>query len=762
MSRLSRKVTAALLFLAGLTWAIGQADQPDVGGLGNSPSLLVDAQAHVENASTSNMPVAARIPVVRAADKVAQPQGPGPATSVIGLTPTPAGRWGVIEHGNGVRTEVDHDGTGRISAIHHLYGEAVVAVISYSFDANGNRLTETIEAQGQSWTTSYQYDRSDRLVGYTSHEGTVSYTLDAVGNRIESNSNGIVTTHHFDSRDRLTEVRNAAGVILASFGYDEAGRQTSRTDHQTGTSTYYSYNAHDRLIAIRQGSPSAEPLVRYEYNASGQRTARIDATSREHYQWDGMKLTVRTNTLGNPLGHYTSASGWTLASTEGTESYSHHTDGLGTPMVLTDPQAGVAVRYRFDPWGVPVEQTKPHLNPIGFTGYLRDTSTDQLYAQARQYEPGVGRFTSVDPWTGDPRSPVSLNQYLYGYGNPGVYVDPDGRCGILSSLPNLSGVCGFVESRLLGIDLGTVEGQLQLADYRRGTREGALRTLVETAVGAAQLFADLSVAGRERLTGENFGASDRVGAVVSGMADTASDLPGAVATYAADREEAIRAARASGDFREVGDYVGRTQLEVGSAVGGTVGTTRAAVGMAARWTPSPSRPMIVHEGHDGTLANIPRGSDVPYSPSAIRAELESRYGAGNVVSTTVPPAYGKNVRLAGRTHPVTGVTFDSRGFPIFDDVAAYDTRLPTEPFRRAGFTGQMRLATQDLRRAIENGEIPASRFTPEQLRLIRSGAERIDGYSWHHHQDLGRMQLVRRELHAKTGHVGGEAMHQGR
>jgi hypothetical protein len=33
----------------------------------------------------------------------------------------------------------------------------------------------------------------------------------------------------------------------------------------------------------------------------------------------------------------------------------------------------------------------------------------------------------VDPWDGDPTSPVSLNKYLYGYANPGVYVDPDGR-----------------------------------------------------------------------------------------------------------------------------------------------------------------------------------------------------------------------------------------------------------------------------------------------------------------------------------------------
>ena len=29
------------------------------------------------------------------------------------------------------------------------------------------------------------------------------------------------------------------------------------------------------------------------------------------------------------------------------------------------------------------------------------------------------------------------------------------------------------------------------------------------------------------------------------------------------------------------------------------------------------------------------------------------------------------------------------------------------------------------------------------------------GYTWHHHQDNGRMQLVESEVHRKTGHTGG-------
>jgi filamentous hemagglutinin len=176
--------------------------------------------------------------------------------------------------------------------------------------------------------------------------------------------------------------------------------------------------------------------------------------------------------------------------------------------------------------------------------------------------------------------------------------------------------------------------------------------------------------------------------------------------------------------------------------------------IAAARASEQSKPVVVVE-------SVPM-VDVPYSPRGVRAELESRYGADNLLSTTVPPTSGKNVRLAGQAHPDTGIVFDSRGFPIFDDVAAFDTRLPNEPFREATYTGQMRLATQDLRQAIERGEIPTSRFTSEQLRQINSGAERIDEYTWHHHQETGRMQLVPRDIHGGTGHVGGEAMGRGR
>jgi len=63
---------------------------------------------------------------------------------------------------------------------------------------------------------------------------------------------------------------------------------------------------------------------------------------------------------------------------------------------------------------------------FGVTGYQKEAGN--LYqAVARFYRPGTGRFLSQDPWEGDVKNPASLNPYIYGYGNPGSFIDPDGR-----------------------------------------------------------------------------------------------------------------------------------------------------------------------------------------------------------------------------------------------------------------------------------------------------------------------------------------------
>ncbi|MET0110593.1 MAG: HNH endonuclease, partial [Candidatus Thiodiazotropha sp.] len=149
-----------------------------------------------------------------------------------------------------------------------------------------------------------------------------------------------------------------------------------------------------------------------------------------------------------------------------------------------------------------------------------------------------------------------------------------------------------------------------------------------------------------------------------------------------------------------------------------------------------------------------------YEPRAWRQNYEDFYG-GNVTSTTIPPYSAPRVSLAGQRHPVTGIVYDNRGFPIFDDVAFYDTRLNINEFRSVSYQSQMRMATRDLRDQLNNNPQLRSMFEPDQLQAIQSGQANIPRLTWHHHQDTGRMQLIPQDIHRRTGHVGGEAISGG-
>ncbi|WP_324682398.1 VENN motif pre-toxin domain-containing protein [Bibersteinia trehalosi] len=85
-----------------------------------------------------------------------------------------------------------------------------------------------------------------------------------------------------------------------------------------------------------------------------------------------------------------------------------------------------------------------------------------------------------------------------------------------------------------------------------------------------------------------------------------------------------------------------------------------------------------------------------YDSKKTREKLEKEFGKENVISTTITPAGTRNVDLANKRHSKTGVPFDSKGYPIFDDIAKYDTRLDIKSFRSATYPEQMEMATKQL------------------------------------------------------------------
>lgn len=109
-------------------------------------------------------------------------------------------------------------------------------------------------------------------------------------------------------------------------------------------------------------------------------------------------------------------------------------------------------------------------------------------------------------------------------------------------------------------------------------------------------------------------------------------------------------------------------------------------------------------------------NDIPYSPRDVRTQLESQY-PGQVTSTTVPPSNLPNVKLAGQHKAIQlkdgttmNIVFDQRGFPIFDNITKFDTRISRDVALVQDRGTHFKNATASLQRSISDGQVSANAF----------------------------------------------------
>lgn len=126
----------------------------------------------------------------------------------------------------------------------------------------------------------------------------------------------------------------------------------------------------------------------------------------------------------------------------------------------------------------------------------------------------------------------------------------------------------------------------------------------------------------------------------------------------------------------------------------------------------------------------------------------------------------RNQSLEGDAHPVTGVPFeqktviDAEGneatgvFPKFE--SDFDAQLPREMLTSSD-KEQFAECNNQLKEAVSKDPEAARKFSGEQLEQIGNG-DTPDGYTWHHNEECGKMQLVKSDVHAQTGHTGGRSI----
>ena len=129
-------------------------------------------------------------------------------------------------------------------------------------------------------------------------------------------------------------------------------------------------------------------------------------------------------------------------------------------------------------------------------------------------------------------------------------------------------------------------------------------------------------------------------------------------------------------------------------------------------------------------------------PSAISEIFNSKKGLGLC-----------DVAYKTRTIDVEGQRIKGE-FPVFNSV--FDTKLPKELYKASDYK-QFKYCTKQLAKAIKWNPILRSKFSERQIRQIENGDARISGYTWHHHETSGKMQLVKTSEHNTNHHTGGRS-----
>lgn len=125
-----------------------------------------------------------------------------------------------------------------------------------------------------------------------------------------------------------------------------------------------------------------------------------------------------------------------------------------------------------------------------------------------------------------------------------------------------------------------------------------------------------------------------------------------------------------------------------------------------------------------------------------------------------------NEHLEGKEHDITGVKFerkivdDGEGnlkegvFPQFK--SEFDAVLLRDEYKSTDSV-QFTSANKQLKEAVANDSDLAKKFKPQQLEMIEAGRT-PRGYTWHHSEKLGILQLVDTNIHSKTAHTGGRSI----
>ena len=175
---------------------------------------------------------------------------------------------------NNVATTYTYDSAKRITDVDNRgQGGVLISTYHYEYDPNGN-ITSCLETTPSgAKTTTYTYDKLNRLktVTYPDERGLVTYEYDSAGNRTKMTTPQETITYKYDIDNRL--IRTGKEI----FFYDKSGNLVKRIS--PAKTITYAYDYDNRLIHYQDNTNTVE----FGYDGDGRRVAKTVNGVRTNY-----------------------------------------------------------------------------------------------------------------------------------------------------------------------------------------------------------------------------------------------------------------------------------------------------------------------------------------------------------------------------------------------------------------------------------------------------------------------------------------------
>ena len=394
--------------------------------------------------------------------------------------------------------------------------------------------------QGALQEFSYEFDpKTGNLLSRSGYlPGEESFAYDSLG-RLKTITRGQTTRHiTFAPNGNITSI-DGVGTLIYGGGTGVSPYEVTGLTPEVGQPSYrqrtVTYNSFDRPATISESGYTAT----LTYNAEGEKVRTfvtgVDGPERDlvyiggRYEYDSVYGPMERLYLGGDA--YSAPMVLVKIGAMFWTPYQIGRDYLGSITQIADLSGNSYAQYRYDPWGrmVNVSTGAPYAPGSEPTLFLGRGFTSHEYlpwfglinANARLYDPLLGRFLSPDPYVQAPDFSQNYNRYSYCLNNPLKYTDESGEIfGIDDAL------FAFMSGAIIGALSG---GVMAYKSGAQGFEEWASYILSGATIGATAagfgFTAGLFVSSMTHLGGFIGGAlsgmaSGAVGGAISGFYNT--------------------------------------------------------------------------------------------------------------------------------------------------------------------------------------------------------------------------------------------------